>query len=56
MAALLDLEQDYQLAQADPSFVAEYHELLRDRVGRPTLLHQVRRFAELLRVPGRASI
>ncbi|WSG61634.1 tryptophan synthase subunit beta [Nocardia sp. NBC_01730] len=52
MAALLDLEQDYQLAQADPSFVAEYHELLRDRVGRPTLLHQVRRFAELLRVPG----
>ncbi|MEU4343404.1 tryptophan synthase subunit beta [Nocardia sp. NPDC023852] len=52
MAALLDLEQDYRLAQADPSFVAEYHELLRDRVGRPTLLHRVRRFAELLRMPG----
>ncbi|MEU7769419.1 tryptophan synthase subunit beta [Nocardia sp. NPDC049190] len=52
MAALLDLEQAYRLAQADAGFLGEYRQLLRDRVGRPTLLHQVRRFAELLRVPG----
>ncbi|SNY78872.1 tryptophan synthase beta chain [Nocardia amikacinitolerans] len=52
MAALLDLEAAYVLAQADSSFEAEYRELLRDRVGRPTLLHGVRRFAELLSVPG----
>ncbi|MEU7631365.1 tryptophan synthase subunit beta [Nocardia sp. NPDC049220] len=52
MAALLDLEQSYRLAHADPGFLGELRELLRDRVGRPTLLHQVRRFAELLRVPG----
>ncbi|WP_280249684.1 tryptophan synthase subunit beta [Nocardia abscessus] len=52
MAALLALEDAYRLARADGGFMAEYRELLRDRVGRPTLLHQVRRFAELLGVPG----
>ncbi|MEV0029548.1 tryptophan synthase subunit beta [Nocardia sp. NPDC050793] len=52
MAALLDLEAAYLLAQADSGFEAEYRKLLRDRVGRPTLLHQARRFAELLGVPG----
>ncbi|MFE9324761.1 tryptophan synthase subunit beta [Nocardia sp. NPDC052278] len=52
MAALLELEQTYALARADAGFRDELRELLRTRVGRPTLLHQVPRFAELLAVPG----
>lgn len=52
MAALLELEETYLLARADSRFTAELGELLRTRVGRPTLLHQVPRFAQTLAVPG----
>ncbi|MBY8859478.1 tryptophan synthase subunit beta [Nocardia sp. CA2R105] len=52
MAALLDLERTYLAARNDPRFIAELDELLRDRVGRPTLLHRIPRFAGALRVPG----
>ncbi|MGW1741961.1 tryptophan synthase subunit beta [Nocardia sp. NPDC001965] len=48
MAALLDLEKEYELARADPAFTRELTGLLRTRVGRPTLLHQVPRFAARL--------
>ncbi|WP_328409578.1 tryptophan synthase subunit beta [Nocardia sp. NBC_00403] len=52
MAALLELDEAYSLARIDPGFVDELAALLRDRVGRPTLFHQVPRFAESLAVPG----
>jgi tryptophan synthase beta chain len=52
MAALLELERTYLEARNDPRFVAELDELLRDRIGRPTLLHRIPRFAATLPVPG----
>ncbi|WP_433678566.1 tryptophan synthase subunit beta [Nocardia sp. CA-119907] len=52
MVALLELEEAYALARADAGFRTELDELLRTRVGRPTLLHQVPRFARVLAVPG----
>ncbi|MGW5386258.1 tryptophan synthase subunit beta [Nocardia sp. NPDC003963] len=48
MAALLELEHAYDVARADPAFTRELTALLRTRVGRPTLLHQVPRFAARL--------
>ncbi|MEU4429630.1 tryptophan synthase subunit beta [Nocardia rhamnosiphila] len=51
MAALLDLERAYDAARADPAFVRELTGLLRSRVGRPTLLHRVPRFAARLGTP-----
>ncbi|MBF6435815.1 tryptophan synthase subunit beta [Nocardia cyriacigeorgica] len=52
MPALLELEQAYRLARADPAFGERLATLLRDRVGRPTRLHAVPRFAASLGVPG----
>ncbi len=52
MAALTELDRAYRVARADPRFTGELGELLRDRVGRPTLLHAVPRFAESLGVQG----
>ncbi len=52
MAALTELDAAYRLARADARFTAELAELLRDRVGRPTLLHRVPRLAESLAVAG----
>ncbi|TLF79563.1 tryptophan synthase subunit beta [Nocardia cyriacigeorgica] len=52
MPALLDLEHAYRLARTDPDFGEQLTALLRDRVGRPTRLHQVPRFAATLGVPG----
>ncbi|WP_280380878.1 pyridoxal-phosphate dependent enzyme, partial [Nocardia wallacei] len=52
MAALAELDTAYRAARADPRFGAELRELLRDRVGRPTLLHRAPRFAESLPAPG----
>jgi tryptophan synthase beta chain len=43
MPALAELEQAYLAAQADPAFAAEYAELLRDYVGRPSPLYLARR-------------
>ena len=52
MAALIELDSAYEQARADAGFVGELAELMRTRVGRPTLLHQVPRFAARLGVPG----
>lgn len=52
MPALLDLEHAYRLARTDPDFGEQLAALLRDRVGRPTRLHQVPRFSATLGVPG----
>jgi len=43
MPALLELEQAYRAAQADPSFQAEIDDYLREYVGRPSPLYFARR-------------
>jgi tryptophan synthase beta chain len=48
MAALLELEDAYALAQADPAFHAELDGLLKDYVGRPTPLYFANRLTETL--------
>ena len=48
MAALLELEECYAQAQADPAFHAELDTLLRDYCGRPTPLFFARRMTEAL--------
>ena len=50
MPALDELEQVFEQAWSDPDFVAEFHQLLRDYVGRPTPLHRVYRLSEQLGV------
>ncbi|WP_280468117.1 tryptophan synthase subunit beta [Nocardia cyriacigeorgica] len=52
MPALLALEKAYRMARTDPTFTDRLTTLLRDRMGRPTRLHQVPRFAATLGVPG----
>jgi tryptophan synthase beta chain len=44
-AALDELTEQYQAAQADPEFQQELARLLRDYAGRPTLITEVPRFA-----------
>ncbi len=46
VAALLQLEQAYRDAQADPTFSAELSGLLTDYTGRPSPITEVPRFAE----------
>ncbi|MEY4276359.1 MAG: hypothetical protein RIS26_822 [Actinomycetota bacterium] len=46
VAALDQLEQTYRLAQKDPAFQAELAELHRSYTGRPSILTEVKRFAE----------
>ena len=48
MAALLELDDAYALAQADPAFQAELAQLLHDYCGRPTPLFFARRMTESL--------
>jgi tryptophan synthase beta chain len=48
MPALLELEQAYREAQADPSFQAEVDYYLKDYVGRPSPLYLARRLTEHL--------
>jgi tryptophan synthase beta chain len=48
MAALLELEHEYEAAKADAVFQAELSELLRDFAGRPTPLYFARRLTEEL--------
>ena len=48
MAALLELEQAYAEAQADPAFHAELDALLKDYCGRPTPLYFAKRLTETL--------
>src|ERR1051326_201756 len=51
MAALAELETAYQQAYGDPSFLAELQARLASFVGRPTTLHYVPRFSQLV-APG----
>ena len=46
MPALLELEQAYQQAQADPSFHQEFHSYLQNYVGRPSPLYLAKRLSE----------
>jgi len=48
MAALLELEHEYEAAKADAAFQAELNELLRDFAGRPTPLYFAKRLTEEL--------
>ena len=48
MAALLELDEAYAAAQADPAFQAELAKLLHDYCGRPTPLFFARRMTEIL--------
>jgi tryptophan synthase beta chain len=48
MPALLELEEAYREAQADPSFQAEVDYYLKDYVGRPSPLYLARRLTEHL--------
>lgn len=46
IAALDQLESTYRVAQSDPLFQAELHELHRTYTGRPSIITEVKRFAE----------
>ena len=48
MAALLELEREYELAKADAAFQTELDDLLRDFAGRPTPLYFAKRLTEEL--------
>ncbi|CAB4547723.1 MAG: tryptophan synthase subunit beta [Actinobacteria bacterium] len=47
IAALDELDSTYQIAKADPSFALELAELHRTYTGRPSIITEVKRFAEL---------
>jgi len=48
MAALVELEQEYAAAKADPAFQAELADLLHNYAGRPTPLYYCKRLTEEL--------
>jgi len=48
MAALVELEQEYETAKNDPAFQAELHTLLTEYAGRPTPLTYCKRLSEEL--------
>ena len=48
MAALVELEHEYDVAKADPAFQAELAGLLKDYAGRPTPLYFCKRLTEQL--------
>jgi tryptophan synthase beta chain len=48
VAALDDLEREYNLAKADPAFQAELADLLKNYAGRPTPLYYAKRLTEQL--------
>ncbi|HMQ20503.1 MAG TPA: tryptophan synthase subunit beta [Sphingopyxis sp.] len=48
MPLILDLEREYRAAQADPAFKAEFDDLLKNYVGRPSPLWFARRLTEHL--------
>jgi len=48
IAALDELEQTYQAAKIDPTFIKELDELNRDYVGRPSIITEVPKFAKLV--------
>ena len=48
MAALVELEQEYEKAKVDPAFQAELADLLHNYAGRPTPLYYCKRLTEQL--------
>ena len=48
MAALIELEREYEIAKADAAFQSELNLLLTDYAGRPTPLYFAKRFTESL--------
>jgi tryptophan synthase beta chain len=48
MPLILDLDREYRAAKADPAFQAEFDDLLRDYVGRPSPLYYAERLTEAL--------
>jgi tryptophan synthase beta chain len=48
MAALVELEHEYEIAKADAAFQAELNSLLTDYAGRPTPLYFAKRLTDLL--------
>ena len=46
MPLILDLERHYRLAQADPEFTAEFDDLLKHYVGRPSPLYFAKRLTD----------
>ena len=48
MPLVLDLEREYRAAQADPAFQAEFDDLLKHYVGRPSPLYFAERLTEAL--------
>jgi tryptophan synthase beta chain len=48
MAALMELEREYEIAKADAAFQSELNELLKDYAGRPTPLYFAKRLTESL--------
>jgi len=48
MPLILDLETAYRAAQADPAFTAQFDDLLKNYVGRPSPLYYAERFTEAL--------
>jgi tryptophan synthase beta subunit len=51
MPALAELERAYQEAKTDPAFQQEYHRLLREYAGRPSLLYKAERISQALGLP-----
>ena len=49
MPLILELEREYRRAQADPAFKAEFEDLLRHYVGRPSPLYYAERMTEAVR-------
>jgi len=48
MPLILDLEREYRAAQADPAFKAEFDDLMKHYVGRPSPLYYAKRLTEHL--------
>jgi tryptophan synthase beta chain len=48
MPLILDLEREYRAAQADPAFAAEFDDLMKNYVGRPSPLYYAERLTEHL--------
>ncbi|HWC35140.1 MAG TPA: tryptophan synthase subunit beta [Mycobacteriales bacterium] len=46
IAALDELSAMYAVARTDPEFQSEFHRLLRDYAGRPSMLYDAKRFSE----------
>ena len=49
MPLILDLEREYRAAQSDPAFAAEFDDLMKHYVGRPSPLYYAERLTEELR-------